>query len=76
VAIACDVDVLASRKHGTLTIGVTNDIARRAWRIRLLERDNPEWDDLDDRVNGPAIGSRQQVPGRQRWLRQGRPLLT
>jgi predicted GIY-YIG superfamily endonuclease len=38
--------ILASRQHGTLTIGVTNDIARRAWKIRLIERDNPEWDDL------------------------------
>jgi len=92
-----DVDILASRKHGTLTIGVTNDIARRvwdhrqgqgsrfvrryrvtrlvhvdtheeiacaiqrektmkawprAWKIRLIERDNPDWDDLYDRVNG------------------------
>jgi hypothetical protein len=24
-----DVDILASRKHGMVTIGVTNDIARR-----------------------------------------------
>jgi putative endonuclease len=89
--------VLASRKHGTLYIGVTNDIARRvwehrqgrgsqfvkkyrvtrlvhvethqeiayaiqrektmkewprAWKSRLIERENPNWDDLYDRVNG------------------------
>ncbi|MPZ10206.1 MAG: GIY-YIG nuclease family protein [Kiloniellaceae bacterium] len=89
--------ILASRKHGTLTIGVTNDIARRvwedrqglgsrfvkryrvtrlvhvepheeiaraiqrektmkewprAWKIRLIERANPEWADLYDRLNG------------------------
>ena len=100
--MAYDVDILASRKHGTLTIGVTDDIARRvwdhrqgqgsrfvkryrvtrlvhvetheeiaraiqrektmrewhrAWKIRLIERDNPEWDDLYDRLNGSS-GSR------------------
>jgi len=83
--------ILASRKHGTLYVGVTNDIARRieehrlgkassftrkyavhrlvysethenveeairrekavknwqrAWKVRLIERSNPEWDDL------------------------------
>ena len=92
-----DVYILASRKHGTLYICVTNDVARRvwdhrqgrgsrfvekyrvtrvvhivtheeiaraiqrektmqawprAWKIRLIERDNPEWDDLYDRLNG------------------------
>jgi putative endonuclease len=89
--------ILASRKHGTLYIGVTNDIARRvwehrqglgsrfvkryrvtrlvhveaheeivraiqrektmkewprAWKIRLIERDNPGWDDLYEGLNG------------------------
>ena len=89
--------ILASRKHGTLYIGVTNDVARRTWehrhgfgsrfvakygatrlvyveaheeitraiqrektmkewprtwKIRLIERDNPEWEDLYDRLNG------------------------
>jgi putative endonuclease len=89
--------ILASRKRGTLYIGVTNNIARRvwdhrqgrgsrfvqkyrvtrlvyveihedisrailrektmkdwrrAWKIRTIERDNPEWDDLYDRLNG------------------------
>src|SRR3546814_688630 len=89
--------ILASRKHGTLYIGVTNDIARRiwqhrqgvgsrfarryrvtrlvhvetheeiaraiqrektmkewprAWKVRLIERGNPEWEDLYDRLNG------------------------
>ncbi|GAB4237424.1 MAG: GIY-YIG nuclease family protein [Kiloniellaceae bacterium] len=89
--------ILASRKHGTLYIGVTNDIARRVWehrqgrgskfvqkyrvtrlvhveaheeieqaiqrekslkewhrtwKIQLIERDNPEWEDLHDRLNG------------------------
>jgi len=89
--------ILASRKHGTLYIGVTNDIARRVWehregvgskftkkyrvhrlvyletfddirfaiqrektmkewprvwKVRQIERDNPEWDDLTDKLNG------------------------
>ena len=83
--------ILASRKHGTLYIGVTNDVARRvwehrngfgsefvskygvtrlvytephddierarqqertmkewkrAWKIQLIEKDNPDWKDL------------------------------
>ncbi|QPC43213.1 GIY-YIG nuclease family protein [Kaustia mangrovi] len=93
----CYVYILASRRRGTLYIGVTSDIARRvwehkqgtgsrfatrygatrlvhveshgtidraiqrektmkgwprAWKIRLIESGNPEWDDLYDRVNG------------------------
>lgn len=88
--------IMASRKHGTLYIGVTNDLARRvwehrqgigsrfvkryavtrlvhmepheqveraiqrektmkewprAWKIRLIEQDNPEWKDLYARLN-------------------------
>jgi len=88
--------ILASRKHGTLYIGVTNNLARRihehregrgssfvkryrvtrlvhaepheavekaiqrektmkewprAWKIRLIERENPEWKDLYDELN-------------------------
>jgi putative endonuclease len=89
--------ILASRKHGTLYIGVTNGLARRVWehregigskftkkyrihrlvyaepydeieraiqrektmkewprvwKIRTIERDNPERDDLYDKLNG------------------------
>ena len=89
--------ILASRKYGTLYIGVTNDIARRvwehrqgrgsrfvqkyrvtrlvyvethgeiaraiqrektmkewprAWKIRLIEGGNPEWEDLYERIGG------------------------
>ncbi|WP_421863175.1 GIY-YIG nuclease family protein [Parvibaculum sp.] len=88
--------ILASRKHGTLYIGVTNNLARRvwehrqgigstftkkyrvhrlvymeaydeieraiqrektmkewprAWKVRQIERDNPEWDDLHELLN-------------------------
>lgn len=25
---------------------------RRAWKFELIERDNPEWDDLFERING------------------------
>ena len=88
--------ILASRKHGTLYVGVTNDVARRvqehrdgkasaftkkyrvhrlvyaethedvdeairrekaikewqrAWKVQLVERSNPEWDDLMESLN-------------------------
>ncbi|MBX3447755.1 MAG: GIY-YIG nuclease family protein [Parvibaculaceae bacterium] len=88
--------ILASRKHGTLYVGVTNDVARRvfehragnasaftkkyrvhrlvyaeshddveeaikrekaikewqrAWKVQLIERANPEWDDLAESLN-------------------------
>lgn len=88
--------ILASRKNGTLYIGVTNDMARRveehrqgkassftrkyavhrlvysemhedveeairrekamknwqrSWKVRLVERSNPEWDDLHVSLN-------------------------
>jgi hypothetical protein len=34
--MAYDVDIFASRKHGTLTLGVANDIARANKRVNLL----------------------------------------
>jgi putative endonuclease len=96
VAMPYYVYILASRKNGTLYIGVTNDIARRVWehrqgrgsrfvqkyrvtrlvyveiheeavraiqrektmkewsrvwKVQLIERTNPEWEDLYDRLN-------------------------
>ncbi len=91
--------ILASRKNGTLYIGVTNSLERRAWqhknkatagftacyavdrlvyyedfrdvtdaiarekqlkagsrakKIALIEKENPEWNDLSERLFGPA----------------------
>ena len=43
--------IMASRRNGTLYIGVTNDIVRRTWQqIRLIETMNPEWRDLYELV--------------------------
>ena len=94
--------ILASKKNGTLYIGVTSDLVRRiaqhktkvfegftqeygvyrlvyherhddirnaivrerqlkkwnrAWKIRLIEEANPNWDDLYGRIAGPWDGS-------------------
>ena len=91
--------ILASKRNGTLYIGVTSDVVRRvwqhkngevegfsrkygikrlvyveahatmsdailrekqlkrwqrAWKISLIERDNPEWRDLFDEISGAA----------------------
>ncbi len=50
--MAYDVSMLASRRNGTLYVGVT--VARekqikkwrRAWKLRLIEQSNPQWIDL------------------------------
>ena len=84
--------ILASRRNGTLYVGVTADLAarvwqhrtmpkgfvgcygctmlvraeeyptidgakaikkwRRAWKLELIERDNPEWEDLYEHIVG------------------------
>ncbi|MDX8357605.1 GIY-YIG nuclease family protein [Sphingopyxis terrae] len=57
--------ILASGRNGTLYTGVTGDLAqrmeqhrdgkwRRAWKLELIERGNPQWLDLYDRINGGA----------------------
>ncbi|HEY9539776.1 MAG TPA: hypothetical protein VIS03_19440 [Kiloniellaceae bacterium] len=50
--MAYDVYILASGQQGTLFIGVTNDIIRRAWKRRLIERGYSECDTLYDPLNG------------------------
>ena len=107
--LAFFVYILASRLHGTLYIGVTNDMARRvwehrqgkgslfakrykvhrlvhmeafddprdaiqrektlkdwqrAWKIALIEKDNPDWRDLYEELNQQAPQSHPPRPGR------------
>src|SRR3546814_11113704 len=69
--MAYDVYILASGQQGTLFIGVTNDIIRRAWKRRLIERVYPECDTLYDPLNGQCNGARGLAPGRQ-WCVSGR----
>ena len=38
--------ILASKRNGTLYTGVTSDIVKRAWKLKLIEEKNPNWEDL------------------------------
>ncbi|KKP38765.1 MAG: hypothetical protein UR28_C0013G0020 [Candidatus Peregrinibacteria bacterium GW2011_GWF2_33_10] len=51
--------ILASKRNGTLYVGMTNNLERRItehkeqikiwkreWKINLIEKDNPNWKDL------------------------------
>jgi len=40
--------ILASKKNGTLYVGVTNNLKRwtRKWKVELIEKDNSDWRDL------------------------------
>ncbi|MCW2370347.1 hypothetical protein [Sphingobium sp. B11D3D] len=45
--------LLASHRNGTLSLGVTSNLIekqikkwRRAWKLDLIERANPDWQDL------------------------------
>ncbi len=94
--MTCYVYILASRRNGTLYVGMTNDLARRAWehregvaegftkrygvhklvyyeefddvrhalqreknikdwprawKLALIEKDNPDWLDLYEKIN-------------------------
>ena len=48
--------MLASKRNGTLYIGVTSKQEKRlkkwnrAWKIRLIEEMNPEWKDLSSQA--------------------------
>jgi putative endonuclease len=55
--------ILASKRNGTLYTGVTGEDPlsaikrekqikrwRRAWKLRLIEKDNPRWVDLYDNL--------------------------
>jgi len=52
--------ILASKKKGTLYIGVTNDLVRRIWEHKnnladgftknLIQKDNPLWNDLYESI--------------------------
>jgi predicted GIY-YIG superfamily endonuclease len=52
--------ILASKRNGTVYIGVTSNLVQRVWKLELIERDNPEWNDLYPGVAGaePTTGSR------------------
>jgi hypothetical protein len=40
--------LMANHRRGQTYLGVTSDLPRRAWKVRLIEERNPNWDDLYD----------------------------
>ena len=46
--------ILASRRHGTLYLRSMKKW-RRDWKINLIERDNPHWDDLYPALIGAEL---------------------
>ena len=42
--------IMANRPNGILYVGVTGDIARRAWKTRLIVAGNPRWQDLYEQI--------------------------
>ena len=42
--------IMANRPNGILYVGVTGDIARRAWKTRLIVAGNPGWQDLYEQI--------------------------
>ena len=43
--------ILASQRNGTLYVGVTTDLMKRIWEHKnLIEKENPEWEDLYERM--------------------------
>src|SRR5712675_1883629 len=65
-------NILASKRNGTLYIGVTNLEARarehslkrwrRAWKIALIEKLNPDWRDLTNEIEFLTSPGRLLVP--------------
>ena len=43
--------IMASGPYGTLYVGHTDSITKRAWKIRLNEALNPRWLDLYETLN-------------------------
>jgi len=42
--------IVTNRPNGILYVGVTSDIARRAWKTRLIGAGNPGWEDLYSQI--------------------------
>jgi predicted GIY-YIG superfamily endonuclease len=40
--------IVTNKPNGILYLGVTGDIQPRAWKIRLILAQNPDWTDLYD----------------------------
>ena len=62
--------MLSNRKHGTLYLGsaLARDREyemkkwRRDWKINLIERDNPDWEDLFPTLIGAPIVRARNKP--------------
>jgi predicted GIY-YIG superfamily endonuclease len=63
---------MTNRPNGTLYVGVTGNIVRRAWKVGLILEANPAWADLYDTLVW-RDGGKVRGTAPRGWPEQVRP---